>query len=127
LPPTIETEFAAGWAAVRTGDHPAAAAHFAAAVAAAPDAALAEDARYWRAVSLTKARRTAAAARAMSHFLSAHPRSARAGEIAVMLGWIELEQNRPAAARGHFRAGLSDPSQQVRSSAQAGLRAVDGR
>jgi hypothetical protein len=61
----------------------------------------------------------------MTEFLDTHPSSARVGEISVMLGWLELERGDAASARRHFRAGLDDPSEQVRASANAGLRALD--
>lgn len=120
-----ERAFEAGWQSMRDGDYGRAADAFARAIRAAPDAPLAEDARYWRAVALARASRTDAARVAMARFLKRHPQSSRAGEISVMLGWLELDAGDLGAAKARFRAGLSARDAKVRDAAEQGLLAVE--
>ena len=90
----------------------------------APGGALAEDARYWRAVALGRAGAAGEARAAMEEFLSSHPRSPRTGEVSVMLGWLLVDAGDRARAEALFRAAAADVRLQVRKSAQAGLQAV---
>jgi Tfp pilus assembly protein PilF len=85
---------------------------------------LAEDARYWRAVALGRARKVDAARAAMEHFLSVYPTAPRAGEVSAMLGWLLVEAKEPVAAAARFRAAERDASPAVRKSAGAGLAAI---
>lgn len=119
-----ERAFETGWSSLRNGDYGSAADAFARAVSAAPDAPLAEDARYWRAVALARAGRTTAAARAMARFLKHHPGSSRAGEVSVMLGWLRLDAGDLRAARSRFQAGMGARDAQVQTAARQGLGAV---
>jgi TolA-binding protein len=122
-PTPIERAFDGAWTDLRAGKFASAAAGFARAIAADPDHALAEDARYWRAIALARGRDRRAAA-AMKAFLRRHPQSARAGEVSVMLGWIELRAGRRDRAADRFRRGLDDPRADVRASARAGMDAL---
>jgi TolA-binding protein len=124
-PTAAELAFEAGWAALRAGDYAAAARSFGGAITAAPDAPLAEDARYGRTLALARAGRTAAARKAMAQFLARHPASARAGEVAAMLGWLLVEAGDLAGAERRFHAAAGDPDPTVQRSAGAGLAAVE--
>lgn len=113
-----------GWAALRVGAFDRAAAAFGRAAAGDRADSIAEDARYWRAVALARAGNAASATAAFEAFLADHPSSVRAGEASVMLGWILFERGDHAAAARLFRAGTSDPSERIRSSAAKGLSAI---
>jgi TolA-binding protein len=80
-----------------------------------------EDAMYWRAIALARAKRGDEAESAMNRFLSKYPRSVRSGEVSVMLGWRLLDRGRTAEARARFEAAKDDASSRVRESAAAGL------
>ncbi len=122
-----EEAFAEGWQALRAGNADAAALSFARAAESAPQTALAEDSRFWEAVALARAGKTAAASRAMAGFLDSYPASPRAGELSAMLGWLLLDQGRVAEAKDRFVSALADPSDKVRQSAESGLLEVDAR
>ncbi len=126
LPTPSESAFQWGWKALKSGNYGEAAAAFARVIVMAPDAPLAEDARYWEAVALARAGRDKVARRAMVTFLERHPASVRAGEVSVMLGWLLLEAGEDAAARKRFKIATSDRRRQVRDSARAGLAAIEG-
>ena len=126
-PTPSEAAFQAGWQALKSANYGEAAAAFARVIAMAPAAPLAEDARYWEAVALARAGRDEVARRAMATFLDRHARSARAGEVSVMLGWLLLEAGESTAARARFQAATSDRQRKVRDSARAGLAAIDGK
>jgi TolA-binding protein len=119
-----ERAFAHGWRALRSGGYAEAAGAFERAAEAGPGAALAEDARYWRAVALARGGHSAEARVAMSVFLELHPESTRAGEISAMLGWLLLDVHDHKGATRHFTDATTDPVPAVRSSARAGLSAV---
>jgi len=116
--------FDEGWSAIRAADFDAAASAFERAASSEADALLAEDARYWRAVALARARRAARAAGAFEEFLDTYPSSPRAAEASVMLGWLLFERGDYAAAARRFRAAIVDPSERVRASAAKGLDAL---
>ena len=116
--------FADGWSAIRSGQFQAAAGAFERAAGLATDARTIEDARYWRAVALGRDGRVAEAVTAFTDYLATYPRSARAGEASVILGWFELERADLDAAERHFAAGTQDSSAAVRKSAAEGLAAV---
>jgi TolA-binding protein len=123
-PSIAEQTFADAWAALREGQLERAAAAFARVSDAEPGSPLAEDAAFWRAVALQRARHAPEARRALEAFLAGHPLSDRAGEASVMLGWLLLDAGEPAAAAGRFRAALGDRLEPVRRSAEAGLAAT---
>jgi len=125
-PSSAERAFDSGFAALRSGDPSAAAAHFARA-AALGGPGLAEDSAFWRAVALDRAGGTADARAAYASFLGAYPASPRAGEAAVALGWLELDADLLDAADAHFALAAHDSSARVRASAENGLRAVAHR
>jgi TolA-binding protein len=122
-----ERAFAQGWRALRSGGYAEAAGAFGRAANAGPTAALAEDARYWRAVALARAGHAGEARGAMTAFLELHRESARAGEISAMLGWLLLDVHDDKGAARRFTAAANDPVPAVRSSARAGLSAVARR
>ncbi len=119
-----ERTFANGWDLLRAGDHEAAAAAFEQVTTANPDGALSEDARFWLAVAHHGSGNVASAERALRTFLARHGASPRAGEAAVMLGWIRAEAGEHAEARTLFERGLGDPVERVRASARSGLDAL---
>jgi hypothetical protein len=119
-----ERELADAWSALKAGAPARAAAAFEQAARAAGDSALAEDAWFWHAVALARADQGGAARAALQRFLVGYPRSARAGEAAVMLGWLLLEAGDRAGALTHFQAAAHDPARTVRGRAQEGLRAT---
>jgi hypothetical protein len=49
-------------------------------------------------------------------FIASHPSSPRAGEAAVMLGWMLTERNDCARASPSLRRAQNDPSARVRQS-----------
>ncbi len=120
----MEQAFHDGWTSLRDKQFRTAADAFARAARIDPDAPLAEDARYWLAVARARAGQTRRAAAAMRDFLSRHPFSDRAGEVSVMLGWIELRAGDSDHAEAHFRAAVDDDRSDVRASARAGLDAL---
>jgi TolA-binding protein len=116
-----ERAFNQGWEALRAGDRLAAAAQMRRALDLEPGNALAEDARYWRAVALGRAGVVGEARDAMEEFLRNHPRSPRAGEVSVMLGWLLIDAGERDRAESLFRAAAGDARPEVRKSAEAGL------
>ncbi len=122
----VEIAFARGWSALRSNDFDAAAEAFGRAAAERNDNALSEDASFWKGVALDRAKRLAEAQEALSRFLVLYPRSDRAGEASVMLGWLLLRAGDLTAADMRFGSALGDPSERVRRSARAGL-AASGR
>ena len=121
--PPSQPEFRAGWNAMRSGDHAAAAASFAASRRAA-GSALAEDATYWEGVALARGGKPAEATTALRRFLSTYPRSARAGEASARLGWLLLDAGKPDAAKPLFEAALADPVAWVGRRAKSGLKKI---
>jgi TolA-binding protein len=125
VPSPAAAAFGEGWTAVRAGRFVDAAEAFGRAAALAGPEPLAEDAAFWRAVALGRAGWSAAAGQALLGFLERHPRSPRAGEAAVMLGWILLEAGDVAGAAARFRAAVDDPVPAVRNGAREGLRTAE--
>jgi TolA-binding protein len=121
----IEVLFERGWAELAAGDTRAAAGAFEQAIQAAPDDPLAEDAWFWRASALARAK-DAAAARALDAFLARYPRSPRAGEASAMLGWLVIDRDLDRA-EALFRAAAKDRVPAVRTSGDKGLAAVAQR
>jgi TolA-binding protein len=115
------------WAALRSAQFDVAAAAFAKALAAAPEGALADDARFWRAVALARGHAPAPAMAAFRELVDEHPGSTHAGEASAMLGWLLVDAKRLDEARERFGAATNDPSPKVRASAQAGIDALDSR
>jgi TolA-binding protein len=119
-----ERAFSQGWEALRLGEHRRAAAYMGEALALGPRGALAEDARYWRAVALGRAGASDEARVAMEEFLRRHGGSPRAGEVSAMLGWLLFDAGDRAGARALFHAAERDANAGVRQSARAGLQAA---
>jgi len=122
-----EIAFARGWSALGAGDFGAAAEAFGQAAAPRRENTLSEDAGFWRAVAFDRAGRLGEAQRAFAEFLSRYPRSDRAGEASVMLGWLLLRAGDAPGAAARFASALEDPGERVRGSAQAGLAAAGRR
>jgi len=119
----VEIAFARGWRALRTNDFEAAAQAFGQAASEGDGNALSEDASFWRGVALDRANRPAESQEALTRFLVRYPKSDRAGEAAVMLGWLLLRAGEVTGADARFGSALGDPSERVRRSARAGLTA----
>ncbi|MEO8706205.1 MAG: FecR domain-containing protein [Kofleriaceae bacterium] len=120
-----EVAYDAAWVAMRASDFAAAASTFARAGILDPDGPLAEDASYWYAVALARAKRPEAL-QAFREFLDRYPRSPRAYDSSAMLGWLLVDSERAEAER-HFRFALGASSAKIRDSARAGLDALSGR
>jgi TolA-binding protein len=120
----IEVAFDRGWERLRAGDPRNAAAEFERAALAAPRDPLAEDAWFWHAASLVRAKSTGAVA-ALDRFLATYPGSPRHGEASAMLGWLVIDNLDRAEAL--FRSAASDRAAQVRASAEKGLAAIAKR
>jgi hypothetical protein len=123
-PTAGERAFQRGLRALEAGYPAAAARDFARAGARAGEAALAEEAAYWRSVALSRAGNPNATREALVYFLRRFPGSPRAGELSVMLGSLLLEQGHAAAARKAFLVGMRDPSPRIQRSAREGLEAA---
>lgn len=118
----IEILFEQGWAALAAGNPRDAAATFERAATSAPNDPLAEDAWFWRASALARAK-SAAAIGALEQFLARYPRSNRAGEASAVLGWIVIGTD-PDRAEALFETATKDRVPAVRASAEKGLAAV---
>jgi len=103
-----EVAYDAAWRALRANDFTHAASGFSRVLLLAPDSALVEDASFWHAVALARARRSAEAVSAFRDFLEGYARSARAGEASTMLGWILIDSGEDDEAARRFRAGIAD-------------------
>jgi len=119
-----ETAYNDAWDALRANDFRKAAAGFARVVALSPAGPLADDAAYWRAVSLARAARGSEAIAAFRELLDEYPSSPRAGEASAMLGWLLVDANELVEAERRFRAAANDASESVRASARSGLDAL---
>ena len=120
----VEIAFARGWGALRTNDFEAAAQAFGQAIAEADDDGISEDASFWRCVALDRANRLPEAQEVLTRFLARYPKSDRAGEASVMLGWLLLRAGGVTAAEARFGSALGSPSERVRRSGRAGLAAA---
>jgi TolA-binding protein len=118
----IEILFEQGWAALAAGKPSDAASAFERAATSAPNDPLAEDAWFWRASALARAKSSGAAS-ALAQFLTRYPRSNRAGEASAMLGWIVIASDVDRAEQ-LFTAAAKDRVPAVRASAEKGLAAV---
>jgi hypothetical protein len=115
------------WTALRGAQFDIAAAGFAKALVAAPEGALADDARFWHAVALARGHAVNPAMTAFRELVDEHPGSTHVGEASAMLGWLLVDAKRLDEARERFAAATNDPSPKVRASAQAGIDALDSR
>ena len=115
------------WSALRAGDHASAAKEFERAATVAPRSALAEDAWYWRAVSLARSKQSSEARAAFASFLEKYQSSPRVPQASAMLGWLLFEAADLDGAEVRFRAAASDPDPAVRNSAKKGRDAVRQR
>ncbi len=118
----IELLFEEGWSTLQAGNAAAAAGIFERAAESAPSDPLAEDAWFWRASSLSRAKSSSAAS-ALDAFLAKYPRSPRVGEASAMLGWLIIDRDLDRAEK-LFRAAEHDRVAAVRASAAKGLTAV---
>jgi hypothetical protein len=120
LPSAGETAFIEAWSAWRAGRFTEASVKFAAAVRLTGDAALAEDAAYWRAMALLRAS-SASATDELEAFLARYPRAAHAEDASIALAWRLLDGGRHAEARQRFRLALHAQDTSIRNSARLGL------
>jgi TolA-binding protein len=118
----IEILFEQGWAALAAGNPRDAATSFERAATSAPNDPLAEDAWFWRASALARAKSSAATG-ALEQFLARYPRSNRAGEASAVLGWIVIATDLDRA-ENLFTMAATDRVPAVRASAEKGLAAV---
>ncbi|HEY5924748.1 MAG TPA: hypothetical protein VIV11_23875 [Kofleriaceae bacterium] len=121
----IEVLFEEGWTTLAAGNAAAASVIFERAAQAAPKDPLAEDAWFWRASSLARAK-SGAAASAFDSFLSRYPSSPRVGEASAMLGWLVIDSDLDRAEK-LFKASANDRVASVRASAARGLTAIEQR
>jgi TolA-binding protein len=121
----IEVLFDEGFATLTSGDPAMAAQIFERAARSAPSDPLAEDASFWRASSLVRAKSSAAAG-ALESFLARYKNSPRVGEASAMLGWLVLDRDLDRAEK-LFRTAETDKVASVRASATKGLAAVTAR
>jgi hypothetical protein len=122
--PGAGPSFNDAWSLLREGRAAQAAAAFDQVAGAADDGGVVEDARYWRAVALARAGEARAAEAALVQFLGQFPRSPRAGEASVILGWSRLRASDPEGARAAFTRGMTDPNERVRLGAREGLSRI---
>ncbi len=115
-----EAAFREGWKALKSGNTAAAESAFARAEKA-PTSAVSEDARFWRAVALSRAGKNSEAIAAFRAFIAAHPHSARRGEASTLLGRLLLESGQHAAARERFLDAQHDARPEVKRAAESGL------
>jgi TolA-binding protein len=120
----IESDFRSGRLALRDGDFATAADLFLRAIASDPDAPLAEDARYWRAVALARAGKDTDAHDTLEAFLLRHPTSMHAGRASLMLGNLLVKAGNLDAARPRYQAALADSDPEVRAAARKALDAL---
>lgn len=83
--------------------------------------AIVEDAAFWRAVSLERAAKPAAARAVLRAFTERFPRSERFGEASALLGWNLLSAGEADSARRAFERAEGDKVDRVRASARSGL------
>jgi TolA-binding protein len=124
---TEEVSYDQAWEAMRANDFARAANGFSRVLLLAPDGPLVEDASFWHAVALARAKRSAEALSAFRDFLDSYAGSVRAGEASAMLGWILVDARDYDEAARRFRAAAGDAQASVRDSAQAGLAALATR
>jgi TolA-binding protein len=117
--------FERGWSLLRSGDPAGAAVAFGEVGALAAGDAIAEDALFWRAVSLARTSQKAEARAAMGRFLVVYPESARFGEASALLGWMLLESGDRDGARRAFERAARDRVDRVRKSAASGLEKLE--
>lgn len=122
MPTADQQAYDDGWTALRAQRFDDAAAAFAR--SASSTGALADDARYWHAVSLARAHHDAIAITAFREAIDEHPGSSHAGEASAMLGWLLVDAKDLVEARARFAAAADDANDRVRSSARAGLDAL---
>ena len=122
-----EVAFRAGRAALRDGDFGPAADAFERAIAADPEAPLAEDARYGRGVALARAGRDREARAALADFLARHPTSLHAGRASLVLGNLLVRAGEQTAARARFDAAGTDTDPEVRAAAEKAIEALSAK
>lgn len=118
-----ERAYIDGWTAMREARFDEAAKLFLRVQLLDPDGTLAEDATYYYAVALARAKSEQAVG-AFREMLARYPQGSRAGRANAMLGWLLVDAKQAAEAERRFRAALADPDDDVRESAEAGLAAL---
>jgi hypothetical protein len=120
-----ERQFQLGWSAMRAHNPKEAARAFAVAASQAGEQPLAEDASFWYAMALERVAHDEAARTALAVFIARYPHSPRLGEASALLGWLLIEIGDKPGATTRFRTAVADPVERVRTSARAGLQAVE--
>lgn len=82
------------------------------------------DAEWWHLVALGRSGADGATRAAAKGFIARRPMSPRAAKAAVMLGWIEFEAGRVAAAERAFTRGKTARDAATRGRAEEGLAAI---
>ena len=113
-----EVAFREGWAALRAGQHTAAASWFA---QVREDSSLAEDAAYWRGIALVRAGRTSAAIALFAEFVDDRPDASRRAEVAVLLGKLLQNKKQYSRAAGYLTMGLLTDDEVTKERARRGL------
>lgn len=121
-PETDELNFQKGWGSYRTGLYAEAARYFS---RVDPRGPWGEDAAYWRVHATLGHKEELEAEPLIRNFLDRYPKSARRGELAVVLGWILVDEDRSYEARKLFKLASDDPNAAVRESARRGYVEAD--
>lgn len=116
--------YEAGWMSLRTGDHRQAAAQFEAVLEHTSDSSLEQDARYFLAVSLARAKDADRAMETFESFLAKHASSPRAGEAAAALGWLRYDHGQHREAEALFQRAVESGAARARASGLDGLEAL---
>jgi TolA-binding protein len=124
---TAQQAFDAGWTALRAGEYPNAATAFERARSVTVDPTMTEDATFWRGVALARGGEVVTAVHVLTAFVREYPRSVRAGEVNIMVGWMYFERGDHADAQRHFEAAVQDPSARIRAAARQGLAEIAKR
>jgi hypothetical protein len=117
--------FERGWRLLRSGEPARAAEAFGEVDAQSGGDAISEDASFWQAVALARAKMPDEARVTLLHFVSRFPGSERIGEASAMLGWMLLESGDAEGARRAFERAKNDRVDRVRTSARSGLERLD--
>jgi len=120
-PASEEIAFQEGWAALRSGDPIGASRSFA---SVPPDAALGEDAIFWRGIALARAGRASEATHILEQFLVMFPKSPHRDEAQVNLGHLRHRMGNDTLAAASFVEAQKSANSEIQERAQRGLREI---
>jgi hypothetical protein len=123
-PSPTEIAYDEAFSALRTADHERAATLFYE-VSQKAGSPFAEDASFWHAVALSRAKRNSEARGALSSFVEKYPHSSRANEAHLLLGKILLANNELDTAQQHFETAAKGAPAAIAKRAQEGLDAIE--